>query len=88
MPLIGELLNCTEHDAQIVFAAPKPTLRVRRESSGRRSRYRGVTKNGGSWQVLMTIREKKKYFGSCSTEEEAGRLFDKYAILLRGLSVR
>ena len=35
----------------------------------------------------MTVQRKKWYIGACGTEEAAGRLFDKYAILLNGLQV-
>ena len=82
------MLSCAASESELVSAAAKYRKHTKGKNTGRRSRYRGVTRNGGSWQVLMTIQKKKKYIGACRTEEEAGRLFDKYALLIYGLSVR
>jgi len=40
----------------------------------RNSKYRGVSKNGNQWQVLMMINKTKSYIGSYDSEELAGRI--------------
>jgi hypothetical protein len=50
----------------------------------RRSKYRGVSKNGSQWQVLIMAKKKKKYMGSYSSEEEAAKVYDKFALLYHG----
>ena len=46
----------------------------------RGSQYRGVSRNGCRWQVLVMVNKKKKYFGSYSNEIEAARVYDKVAL--------
>ena len=50
----------------------------------RRSRFRGVSKNGNHWQVLIMVKKKKKYLGSYSSEEEAARIYDREALKFHG----
>ena len=51
----------------------------------RRSQYRGVSKNGYQWQVLMSIKKNKYYLGSYPSEELAARIYDIVALKIRGL---
>ncbi len=48
--------------------------------SKRSSKYRGVSKNGNQWQVLIMINKKKMYIGSFTSEEEAARNYDYVAL--------
>ena len=54
----------------------------------RRSKYRGVSKNGNKWQVLIMINYKKYYLGSYFSEELAARVYDFYAIKSYGNRAR
>ena len=50
----------------------------------RGSKYRGVSKNGNQWQVLIMIDKKKRYIGNYKTEEEATSTYDIVAIQNHG----
>jgi hypothetical protein len=50
----------------------------------RRSKFRGVSKNGNQWQVLIMINKKKCYIGNYKTETEAASVYDVAAIQYHG----
>lgn len=54
----------------------------------RGSKYRGVSKNGNKWQVLVMGNQKKQYSGSIKDEGQAARLYDKFAIKNLGLRAK
>lgn len=54
----------------------------------RGSRYRGVSRNGNQWQVLIMVAKKKRYVGSYSNEEEAARAYDKAALQNHGTKAK
>ena len=54
----------------------------------RSSRYRGVSKNGNQWQVLMMHKKGKSYVGSYTSEETAARIYDILAIKYKGIKAR
>jgi hypothetical protein len=58
------------------------------ERNKRSSRFRGVSKNGNQWQVLMMINKNKSYIGSYDSEEFAARIYDVLAIKNRGMNAR
>ena len=58
--------------------------RLAKERKPRSSKFRGVSKNGRQWQVLIMIKHKKRYIGNYSNEEEAAREYDKIAIQFHG----
>jgi hypothetical protein len=58
------------------------------ECRKRRSKYRGVSKNGNKWQVMMVLNKTKSYIGSYTSEEIAGRIYDILAIKYRGIKAR
>lgn len=52
--------------------------------SHRGSRFRGVSRNGIKYQVMIVFGQVKKYIGAIGSEETAGRLYDKYALIMQG----
>ena len=52
------------------------------------SKFRGVSRNGNNWQVLMMKNNKKYYLGNYPSEELAARVYDVYAIKMRGINAR
>lgn len=52
------------------------------------SKFRGVSKNGNKWQVLIMINNTKYYMGSYISEEIAARVYDIFAIKYRGINAR
>ena len=55
--------------------------------SHRGSKFRGVSKNGCKWQVMIVRGNLKKYIGAIHNEDTAGLLYDKYAIIIQGQQV-
>jgi hypothetical protein len=54
----------------------------------RGSKYRGVSRNGNQWQVLIMVNKKKRYVGSYSKEEEAAKAYDKVALQNHGTKAK
>ena len=54
----------------------------------RGSKFRGVSRNGNQWQVLIMVNKKKRYVGSYSNEEEAARAYDKVALQNHGTKAK
>ncbi len=54
----------------------------------RSSKYRGVSKNGNKWQVLIMINGKMCYLGNYSSEDLAARIYDIQAIKSRGIKAK
>ena len=50
----------------------------------RGSKFRGVSRNGNQWQVLIMVNKKKRYVGSYCKEEEAAQNYDKVALQHHG----
>ena len=63
----------------IIFQKKKHS---RAKISDRRSTFIGVSKNGPSWQSMITVEKRKIYIGTYKTEREAAIAFDFYSILI------
>lgn len=60
------------------------SLEDRSKRGKRGSKYRGVSKNGNQWQVLIMVNKKKRYIGNYKTEDEAASSYDIVAIQNHG----
>ena len=51
----------------------------------RSSIYRGVSKNGNKWQVIISSKDNRRYIGLYKTQEIAGRIYDFISIKNKGI---
>ena len=82
---LAQLGKVNEMDHVIVRGKTKPFALQTRSKRG--SRYRGVSKNGSKWQVMVVRGEIKKYVGAIDIEEVAACIYDKHALLVQGFEV-
>ena len=54
----------------------------------RGSQYKGVSVNGGKWQVFFIFKNKKYYKGQIEDELDAAKLYDAACILHYGLDAK
>ena len=54
------------------------------KKSNRSSLYRGVSRNGKKWQVLLMFKKNKYYFGNYKNEEIAAKIYDYFTIKFKG----
>lgn len=54
----------------------------------RSSLYRGVSKNGNKWQVIISSKYKKAYVGLYNTQEIAARIYDFISIKNKGIKAK
>ena len=63
-----ELLQ-TKRDEEILIKPHKKVFKGDNVNNFRGSKFRGISKNGNSWQILVMVNRKKKYLGTLPTEE-------------------
>ena len=58
------------------------------EKKKRSSIYRGVSKNGNNWQVIISSKYNKGYIGVFKTQEIAARIYDIISIKNKGIKAK
>lgn len=56
--------------------------------NGKCSKYKGVSKNGNRWQVLIMINRKRTVIENFDSEEEVSKSYNKYTIKYQGKNTR
>jgi hypothetical protein len=70
----------TKRQKETVITPYKKKFKGQNTSNFRGSRFRGISKNGRSWQILIMKEKRKKYLGALRNEEDAAKFYDKVAI--------
>jgi len=65
---------------EIIISPHKKAFKGQNVNNFRGSKFRGISKNGNSWQILLMVNRKKKYLGTLHNEEMAAKFYDKVAI--------
>lgn len=78
--MLIQLQSIKDMDAMLVESKNKSIFLQTRSQRG--SKFRGVSKNGSKWQVMIVRGEIKKYIGAVEDEETAARFYDKYALII------
>ena len=78
--LLIQLQSIKDMDTMLVESKNKSVFLQTRSQRG--SKFRGVSKNGSKWQVMIVRGEIKKYIGAVENEETAARFYDKYALII------
>ena len=84
----NELEEYEENENEASFDSEKVSELIQKNTKPRGSKYRGVSKNGSQWQVLIMVKKKKRYIGSFSNEEEAAKAYDKVAFQHHGIKAK
>jgi hypothetical protein len=71
-----------------VYIASKNKKDNQISGQSRASKFKGVSKNGNNWQVLININYNKKYVGTFETEVQAALAYDFYAISFHKLEAK
>ena len=78
----------SDQETELIDAKPKYVRKSIDEETYRGSKYRGVSKNKGKWQMMIMLNQRKVYMGSIDSEVQAARLYDHVAILSKGLNAK
>lgn len=81
--LVNTLDQITDNDEVVSKQKRKSAFLLNRSQRG--SQYRGVSKNGRKWQVMIVKGTLKKYVGTIASEHDAARIYDKYSLIIQGL---
>lgn len=58
------------------------------EKKGRKSLYRGVSKNGNNWQVIISNKNNNAYIGTYPSQEIAAVIYDIISIKNKGIKAK
>ncbi|CDW87865.1 ant-like protein [Stylonychia lemnae] len=84
-----EILQAINSPNQILVKSkpkfePNSVYSDARKQSNRGSQFRGVSRNGKKWQVMIMGKSKKQYIGAIEDESEAALIYDWHAICILG----
>ena len=82
---LAQLEAISDQETVLIHGKHKSFLLQTRSERG--SRFRGVSKNGTKWQVMVVRGTIKKYVGAIDDELQAARLYDRYALIIQGFEV-
>jgi len=86
--LYSFLETIEDEDLNFIVGKKKANYFKHDRKTKRRSGYRGVSRNGASWQVLMMINKVKTYIGWYESEEEGALVYDIVSILFKQKKAR
>ena len=80
--------NLTPNNKHKIFSIKKIKDREKEDADEKKmkkyiyrgSKYRGVSRNGKTWQVLIMVNRNKNYIGNFKSEDEAAKIYDEYAM--------
>ncbi|CAI2384150.1 unnamed protein product [Moneuplotes crassus] len=81
---LAESLSHLPSDEEIAINKRAKTRKTHIGDDFRGSKYIGVSKNGGAWQVYIIINKSKKYVGCYKSKLQAAAIYDKLAINFHG----
>lgn len=58
-----------KRDHEIVIKPYQKSFKGENVQNFRGSKFRGISKNGNSWQILVMVHKKKQYLGTLPSEE-------------------
>ena len=67
---------------------PKKKISIIGNQKRRSSFYRGVSKNGNKWQVIIFFNGKPRYIGNYDSQEIAARIYDIISIKKLGVKAK
>ena len=83
--LLQKLMTVIGKDYLMIESQDKSLFLQTRSRRG--SHFRGVSRNGIKWQIMIVRGPYKKYVGAIRSEEAAARIYDKYALIMQGFNV-
>jgi hypothetical protein len=86
-----KILDKKKYKSKVTVIEPSIKTSNRRNSefqSYRGSQYKGVSINGGKFQVFFIFKNKKYYMGQLSSEVDAAKLYDVMCLLHNGVDAR
>jgi hypothetical protein len=83
-----EIIKNNKHVYMNKYIIKEKNIKIKKSQNKRSSKYRGVSKNGIGWQVLMMYKRNKSYIGTYYSEELAARIYDIISIKRMGIKAK
>ena len=85
----NKIVYVTEEQGKTLIKKNKKQKKITFVNRGQRgSKYRGVSRNGNQWQVLIMTNKSKSYVGSYPTEDLAARIYDIVSLKNHGTKAK